>query len=84
MRTVYGFLGLFIILAGGSLLFYLGAGRMPPPVKPMANAWVRAGYDPKWITVVMWVVFAVIALVFFVFVGIPLYHAVVDLGTTRR
>jgi hypothetical protein len=84
MHTVYGFLGLFMILAGGSLLFYLGAGRVPPPVRPMANVWVRAGYDPKWITVAMWAVFAVIALVFFVFVGIPLYRAVVDLGTTRR
>lgn len=84
MTTFYGFVGLFIVIGGGSLVFYLGAGRVPPPIKPIANVWVRAGYDPKWITLVMWAVFAVIALVFFVFVGIPLYRAVVDLGTTRR
>jgi hypothetical protein len=66
------------------LLYYLGAGRVPPPIKPIANVWVRAGYDPKWITVAMWTTFAMMALVFFLFIGIPLYHAVVYLGTPQH
>jgi len=84
MTTFYEFLGLVSILAGGSLLFYLGARRVPPPIKSIANIWVRAGHDPKWITVALWTTFAIMALVFFLFVGIPLYHAVVDLGTPRH
>ena len=84
MTMFYRLVGLLIVFAGGSLLFYLGAGRVPPPIKPIANVWVRAGYDPKWITIAMWTTFAMMALVFFPFVGIPLYHAVVDLGTPRH
>lgn len=84
MTTFYGFVALLIVCAGGSLLFYLGAGRVPPPIKPIANVWARAGYDPKWITVAMWITFGIMALAFFLSVGIPLYHAVVDLGTQRR
>lgn len=84
MTTLYGLVGLLIVLAGGSLLFYLGAGRVPPPIKPIANVWVSAGLDSKWITVSMWIAFVIMALVFFLFVGIPLYYAVVDLGTPRH
>ena len=65
------------------MLLYLGAGKVPPPIKSFASVWVRAGYNPKWITVAMWVTFAVMALAFFLFVGILLYDAIVDLGTPR-
>jgi hypothetical protein len=82
--TSYGLLGLFSVFAGGSLLFYLGAGRVPPPIRPIANVWVRSGYDPKWITVAMWAAFVMMALAFFHFIGIPLYQAVADLGRPRR
>ena len=71
-------------VAGASLLYYLGAGRIPPPVRPVANAWARAGYDPKWITLALWGVFAIIAVAFLLFVGVPMFHAVVDLGSPRR
>jgi hypothetical protein len=84
MTTFYVLVGLLIVFVGGSLLFYLGAGRVPPPITPVSNLWVRAGYDPKWVTVALWTTFAMVALVFFLCIGIPLYHAVVDLGTPRR
>lgn len=82
MTLVYVLLGLMMGCAG-SLLFYLGAGRVPPPVERIFCVWVRAGYDPKWIIVAMWVSFAVMALMVFLIVGIPLYEAIVDLGTPR-
>jgi hypothetical protein len=75
---------LVIVLIGASLLYYLGAGRVPPPVRPVAHAWARAGNDPKWITVALWAVFAIIAVAFLLFVGAPMFHAVVDLGSPRR
>jgi len=81
---LYGFAGLLIVFVAGSLLFYLGAGRVPPPAKPIADVWVRGGYNPKWITFAMWTTFAMMALLFLLFVGIPLYHAVVDVGTSGR
>jgi len=73
----------FVIGCAGLLLSYLGAGRVPPPVERVFCVWVRAGYDPKWITVAMWVAFAMMALMFFLFVSSLLYYAVVDLGTPR-
>lgn len=72
-----------MICCAGSLLFYLGAGQVPPPVKRTFCVWERAGYDPKWITVAMWVTFAVMALMFFQIVGGSLYDVIVDLGTPR-
>ena len=84
MTTLFGLLGLFIVLAGSALLSDLGAGRLPHPIRLVANVWVRAGYDRKWITVAMWVVFATMVFVLALLIGIPLYHSVVDLGTPRR
>lgn len=40
---------LSLAFAGGALSYYLGARSVPGKLKPLANAWVRAGYDPKWI-----------------------------------
>jgi hypothetical protein len=74
----------FLIIAGGWLLYNLGAGRVPQPIRPIGNMWVRAGYNPKWINVAMWTLFALIAATFLLFVARPLYTVVVDLGTTRR
>jgi hypothetical protein len=75
---------LLIFFVGAALLRDLGAGRVPHPIRPVANVWVRAGCDPKWVTVAMWVVFATMAFALILLIGIPLYHAVIDLGTQRH
>ena len=61
---------LSFVFAGASLLFYLGAGRVPPLVRPVANAWARAGYDPKWVTLALWGVFAIIAVAFLLYLNV--------------
>ena len=78
ITMLYGLIAFMIVGWGASLLYYLGAGRVPPPLKPMTNVWVRAGYDPKWITVAMWATFVILALIFLFFVGRPLYYAFID------
>jgi len=75
---------ILIVVAGGLLLYYLGAGRVPPPIKPIASAWSRAGYDPKWVTVALWGLFALIAIVFLLIVGVPMFRAIEYLGTPHR
>ena len=81
MLYVLGVLLIFFVAA--ALLRDLGAGCVPHPIRPVANVWVRAGYDPKWVTVAMWVVFATMAFVLILLIGIFFYYAVVDLGIQR-
>ena len=80
MTNLNGMLGLLIVLAGGSLLYHLGARRVPRVLKPAADVWARAGYDPKWGTASLWAVFALLAAGMLIFVGIPLYAALGALG----
>jgi hypothetical protein len=71
---------LFLFFAGCTLLYHLGSGRVPGVLKPLANVWVQTGYDPKWINVGLWILFAFLAVPVLLFVGIPLYSVVVHLG----
>ena len=80
MSNLYGMLGLLVFLVGGVLLYHLGAGRVPKLLKPVANVWVSAGYDPKWVSVGLWVLFALLAGAMLLFIGIPLYTSLADLG----
>jgi hypothetical protein len=84
MIRFYDWILILIFVAAGPLLFYLGAGRVPPPVKPLASAWARAGYNPKWVTLALWSLFALMAIVFLLLVGVAMFQAIVDLGSTRR
>jgi hypothetical protein len=74
---------LLTFFVAAALLRDLGAGCVPHPIRPVANVWVRAGYDPKWVTVAVWVVFATMVFVSILLIGISLYQAVVHLGTQR-
>ena len=69
-----------VIGAGTVLLRHLGAGTVPPRLKPLANLWVQSGRDPKWVRIFLWIVFWLIACAFFASVLIPLSRAVLDLG----
>jgi hypothetical protein len=80
----YDWILILIFVAEGPLLYYLGAGRVPPPIKPIASAWSRAGYDPKWVTVALWGLVALIAIVFLLLIGIPMFRAIEYLGTPPR
>lgn len=80
MMNLYGMLGLLIFLAGGALLYHLGSGRVPSVMKPVADVWVRAGCDPKWINVGLWALFGLLAGAMLIFIGFPLYDALTDLG----
>ena len=51
MTNLYGMLGLVMFIVGGALLYHLGSGRVPKVLKPVANAWVSAGHNPKWVGV---------------------------------
>ena len=84
MTTFYALLGILVVFVAGALLSDLGAGHVPQPIRPLANIWARAGYDPKWISVATWALFALMAGLFVLLVGIPLYYAVIDLGTPRH
>ena len=80
MTILYGALGGMLILTGGSLLSYLGAGSIPPTLKPFAHVWVKSGGSPKSFNVALWVLFTLVAVAVSLFIGIPLYSAVNDVG----
>lgn len=80
MTYLYSGLALLVFLAGGAMLYHLGSGRVPKVLKPVANVWVSAGYDPKWVNVGLWALFALLAGMMLVFIGIPLYSSLSDLG----
>lgn len=74
---------LLIVSGGGALAYYVGADRVPLRFKPLANAWLRAGYDPKWITIAIRTAFALSVILFFVVIGYFMLDAAHDLGTPR-
>ncbi len=80
MTTLYGIFGLMVFLAGGALLSHLGAGSVPHILKPVAYAWAKSGLSPKSFNFVLWGLFAVIAFAMLIFIGVPLYTSVMDLG----
>jgi len=80
MLEIAEIVGLPIIVAGSILLYHLGSGSVPGALKPLAHAWVQTGYDPKWINVGMWLLFALLAASMLLFLGIPLYSVVLNLG----
>ena len=74
---------LSLAFAGGALSYYLGARRVPAKLKPLANAWVRSGHDPKWIDRAMWTASAISFITFVVIIGFFMLDAARDLGTPR-
>lgn len=80
MDSIIGMVAILIYGAGGVLLYHLGAGRVPSTLRPLADVWVQRGYDPKWINFGLWVLLALLAVSMLLFLGIPLYKVVVDLG----
>ena len=80
MTTLYGVFGLMIFLAGGALLSHLGAGSTPNMLKPIAHVWVKSGLSPKSFSFVLWGLFALIAFAMIIFIGVPLYTSIMDLG----
>jgi hypothetical protein len=69
-----------IFLAGGALLSHLGAGSVPNVLKPVANVWVKSGGSPKSFSFVLWGLFALIAFAMLIFIGVPFYTSLMDLG----
>jgi hypothetical protein len=80
MIYLYVAFGVLLFLAGNSLLSHLGAGSVPNTLRPLTNAWAKAGVDTKWINVGLWLLFALIAVAMLLFVGFYLYTSAVDLG----
>jgi hypothetical protein len=69
-----------IFLAGGALLSHLGAGSVPNILKPVAHVWIKSGGSPKSFSFVLWGLFALIAFMMVIFIGVPLYTSAMDLG----
>jgi hypothetical protein len=80
MMTLYGIFGLMVFLAGGALLSHLGAGSVPHGLKPVANVWLKSGGSPKSFSFVLWGLFALVAFAMLIFIGVPLYTSLMDLG----
>ena len=80
MTNLYGIVGLMIFLAGGALLSHLGAGSVPHILKPVAHVWEKSGLSLKSFSFVLWGLFALIAFAMLIFIGVPLYTTVMDLG----
>jgi hypothetical protein len=80
MTTLYGVFGLMIFLAGGALLSHLGAGSLPNMLKPVAHVWVKSGLSPKSFGFVLWGLFVLIAFAMVIFIIVPLYTSLMDLG----
>jgi hypothetical protein len=80
MTNLYGLFGLMIFLAGGALISHLGAGSVPHVLKPVAHAWVKSGGSPKSFSFILWGLFALIAFAMLIFIGVPLYTSLMDLG----
>jgi hypothetical protein len=80
VTNLYGMLGILIFLAGSSLLYHLGAGSIPNLLKPLTNVWVKTGGAPKWINAALWTLFLLVAGAMLLFIGLPLYSSLVDMG----
>ncbi len=80
MTIFYTLLFLTLVFGGGDLLYHLGAGTVPNTLKPFAHVWIKSGGSSKSFNLALWVLFALIAVSTFLFIGIPLYSAVNDMG----
>jgi hypothetical protein len=80
MTTLYGIFGLMIFLAGGALLSHLGAGSVPHVLKLVAHVLAKSGLSSKSFNFVLWGLFALIAFAMVIFIGIPLYTSLMDVG----
>jgi len=68
------------ISAGDALVYHLGAGSTPQKLKPLAEVWVKLGWNPVSFRVVLWVLFVLAALSLLLILGYPLYLAITSLG----
>ena len=81
LNLVYGPIFIWLFGAGGELLRHLGRKSVPRLLEPLASRWVESGYDARWVRRALWAVFWMIAVVVAVFIAIPLYEALIGLGT---
>jgi hypothetical protein len=81
LDLVYGPIAISLFAAGGELLRHLGRKSVPRLLEPLATRWVESGYDARWVQRALWAVFWMIAVGLAVFIAIPLYDVVIDLGT---
>ncbi len=49
-------------------------------LKPVAHVWVKSGLSSKSFSFVLWGLFALIAFAMVIFIGVPLYTSLMDLG----
>jgi hypothetical protein len=71
----------FLAIIGGTyLIVHLSARRIPRLLEPLADRWVNAGRDPKWVRASLWIVFWLLACTFFASMGFFLYEAAMGLG----
>jgi hypothetical protein len=80
VTALYSEFFVIIFLAGGALLSHLGGGTVPNMLKPISIVWVKSGLSPKSFSFVLWGLFALIAFTMLVFLGVPLYISLMDLG----
>jgi hypothetical protein len=80
LHYVLGVLFLAILGAAGILINHLGRQTVPQALVPVANAWTRAGKDPKWIRFFMWILFSLFAAAFFGVLLYGMYDAALHLG----
>jgi hypothetical protein len=80
MMNLHVIFGLMIFPAGGALLSHLGAGSVPNVLKPAAHLWVKSGGSPQSFSFFLWGLFALIAFAMIIFIGVPLYTSLMDLG----
>ena len=69
-----------ILAAAGVLIKHLGRDTVPAALTPVANAWTRAGGDPKFVRVSMWILFSLSAATFCGALLYGMYVAALDLG----
>jgi hypothetical protein len=83
MITFYGLLGLGIFLIGSSLLYYLGSRRKPDIAETVTQLLVRTGYNPKWVIIGLWALFALVAVAMTTFIAFYLYKSLIFLGSNH-
>ena len=69
-----------VVGTGGVLVSSLGSDTIPPALVPLAAHWRKAGRDPKWIRILMRILFIVCALLFVGLIVYAVYPAVLQLG----